>query len=137
MAKRKPSGMSFESWVDRQIRQARDDGAYENLPGAGKPIEGLDKPHDELWWLRQLIAREDLDVVPGGLGLRRDVERAMARLGRLRTERAVRRLIGELNVRIAKTNATTTSGPPTDLALFDVDEIVRRWSARRKEEGDQ
>jgi len=137
MTKRKPHGASFETWVDRQIRQARAEGAFDNLPGAGKPIEGLDKPHDELWWLKQLLAREQLEVVPGGLELRRDVERALERMERLGTERAVRRLIGELNVRIATTNATATSGPPTNLALFDVDGMVRRWSARRKAAGDR
>lgn len=46
MTDRKPSGASFESWIDRQIREARERGDFDNLPGAGKRIPGLDQPYD-------------------------------------------------------------------------------------------
>jgi len=34
------------TWVDLQIRQAQERGEFDNLPGAGKPIEGLGGEHD-------------------------------------------------------------------------------------------
>jgi Domain of unknown function (DUF1992) len=37
MTERKPPGVSWESWFEEQIRRAREDGAFDNLPGAGKP----------------------------------------------------------------------------------------------------
>lgn len=55
MTERKPSGVSFESWVEKQIREAGERGDLDNIPGAGKPIPGLDKPHDDMWWVRQKI----------------------------------------------------------------------------------
>ena len=38
MTERKPPGTSWETWIDAQIRVAREQGAFDNLPGAGKPI---------------------------------------------------------------------------------------------------
>jgi hypothetical protein len=52
--------MGFESWIDRQIREAEERGEFDNLPGAGKPLKDLDKPQDADWWVKRLIARENL-----------------------------------------------------------------------------
>ncbi len=38
MATRKPPGISFESFADLQIRKAREDGLFDDLPGKGKPL---------------------------------------------------------------------------------------------------
>jgi Domain of unknown function (DUF1992) len=37
MTQRKPPGTSWETWIDAQIRVATEAGAFDNLPGAGKP----------------------------------------------------------------------------------------------------
>jgi len=37
VTERKPPGVSWESWLEEQIRRAREDGAFDNLVGAGKP----------------------------------------------------------------------------------------------------
>lgn len=53
--------MTFpESWVDRVIREAAERGEFDNLPGMGKPIEDLDQPYDENWWVKRWIEREKL-----------------------------------------------------------------------------
>lgn len=57
MAERKPRAITFESWVDRQVREARERGAFRDLPGHGKPIEGLGQPHKEGQWLRSYVER--------------------------------------------------------------------------------
>ena len=44
MTKRKPSGTSFETWIDRQIREAEERGAFDDLAGAGKPLPRRDQP---------------------------------------------------------------------------------------------
>jgi len=43
MTERKPPGVSWESWFEEQIRQAQEGGAFENLPGAGKPLPDLEE----------------------------------------------------------------------------------------------
>ncbi len=44
--------MQFESWIDRQIREAMERGAFDNLPGAGRPLD-LDTSED--WWIKAKI----------------------------------------------------------------------------------
>jgi hypothetical protein len=38
MTERKPPDLSFTSWIDRRINEAAERGAFDNLPGAGKPL---------------------------------------------------------------------------------------------------
>lgn len=79
MTERKPPGVSFESWVDRQIRQAEARGEFTELPGAGKPLpEVTDTPYDELWWIKRKMAREGLSVLPPTLALRKEAEDVLA-----------------------------------------------------------
>lgn len=40
MTERKPLGVSFESWIDKQIREATERGEFQNLPGAGSLFPG-------------------------------------------------------------------------------------------------
>ena len=47
MTRRKPPGLSYRSWVDEQIRDAERRGAFDNLPGKGKPLPGIDRPQNE------------------------------------------------------------------------------------------
>jgi len=54
----KPVGQSWESYVDSVFRIARENGEFDNLPGAGKPIPGLDEPYDENWWLKIRVPAE-------------------------------------------------------------------------------
>lgn len=64
----------WESPVDRQIREARERGDFDNLPGAGKPLD-LGDLNDPDWWVKRLAARENLDLsgaLPGALGLRKE-----------------------------------------------------------------
>ena len=44
-----------ESVVDRRIREAQEQGAFDDLPGRGKPLPGRHGPDDEHWWLRKEI----------------------------------------------------------------------------------
>ena len=61
-----------QTWVDIQVRRAMERGDFDDLPGAGKPIEGLGAEHDPEWWLKQLIERERIAVLPPALQLRKD-----------------------------------------------------------------
>jgi DnaJ homologue, subfamily C, member 28, conserved domain len=50
MTSRKPRELSWESWIDRQVREATERGEFEDLPGSGEPIPDLDRPFDEMGW---------------------------------------------------------------------------------------
>jgi hypothetical protein len=131
MTEQKPPGMSWESWIDQQIREAREAGLFDNLPGAGKPLPGLAEGYDPLWWVKQLVQREQISVLPPSLEVLRKVESEMAAVWQLTDEAKVRSRILALNREIAKVNARSTEGPPTRLGPLDVEAIVADWRARR------
>lgn len=132
MTRRKPAGMSWESWVDIQVREATERGEFDDLPGKGQPIPDIDRPRDDLWWIKAKLRREGVSMaLPPALQIRKDLEVARARIAQTEDESSVRAIVVELNVRIAHVNRTTTSGPPTSLMPLDVDEEVARWRAER------
>src|SRR5687768_7890410 len=133
MTERKPANVDFETWIDQQIREAEGRGEFENLPGKGKPLAGLDQPQDELWWVRGWLQRENVQVpAPPALSLRKEVHDLQDRLDREPTEACVRRVVEELNGRIRALNRMPPiDGPPTTVSPLDVDEVVERWRARR------
>jgi len=131
MTQRKPPGTSWESWIEAQIRVAQEQGAFDNLPGAGKPLPNLDQEHDPLRWVKQLAEREQLSLLPPSLELLRKVEKELAALEKLPDEATVRRRVAALNVEIARLNATAGEGPPTRLGKLDVDQVVARWRRTR------
>ncbi|HVP66403.1 MAG TPA: DUF1992 domain-containing protein [Anaeromyxobacteraceae bacterium] len=134
MTQRKPKDERTEDFVERQIREARERGDLDALPGKGKPIRSLGKVRDESWWIREKLEREKLSILPDSLELRRDVDRTLGGLGRLRSETEVRRALGEMNDRIRRVNRTSFRGPPTDVAPVDVDAWVARWRGRGRGE---
>jgi hypothetical protein len=129
MTERKPAGMRFETWIDKQIRDAQDRGEFDDLPGKGKPIRGLDEPPDELWWVKSMLQREGVSVTPPSLALRKEVHDLQERLAPVRDEAEVRRIVEDLNARIREINRKPGDGPPTTVSPLDVDEVVARWQA--------
>jgi Domain of unknown function (DUF1992) len=128
MTQRKPPGTSWESWIEAQIRVAMEEGAFDNLPGAGKPLPNLDQEYDPLWWVKQLVQREQIAILPPSLDLLRKVETELAAIEKLRDEVTVRRRVAALNVEIGKVNATAVEGPPSRLGTLDVDQVEARMS---------
>ena len=121
----------WESSVERQIREAQERGEFDDLPGAGKPLPDVDRPYDELWWVRRKMRSEGLSYLPPPLQLRKDREQALARIARARSEAAVRKIVQETNEHIRLVNRTGLEGPPSQVAPLDEDEVVSRWRARR------
>ena len=132
MTARKPGNRSFTDWIDDQIRDAQERGEFDDLPGKGKPLQGLDGPHDELWWVKQWLQREGVSYLPLPLALRLEAEKTIEGLDRISTERAVRDALEDLNGRIREANRKPSiDGPPTTLSPLDVEELVARWRANR------
>jgi hypothetical protein len=131
MTERKPAGTSWETWIDAQIRVAREQGAFDNLPGTGKPIPNLGQEYDPDWWVKQLVQREQVSMLPPSLEVLRKVEKELAAIEKLHDEATVRGRVAALNTEIAKANATVMEGPPTRLGTLDVEQVVARWRRTR------
>jgi hypothetical protein len=131
MTDRKPPGVGFGTWVERQIREAAERGEFDNLPGAGKPIADLDKPHDELWWVKDKLRRENLSYLPPTIALRKEAEDALAAAYEARSEAEARRILADINRKITEGNRKAAEGPPLNLMPFDTERVVRTWRERQ------
>lgn len=68
--------------VEEQLRRAQAEGAFDDLPGHGKPLPDLRKADNPLWWARKAVARERISVLPPALEIRSRVELARWRARR-------------------------------------------------------
>ena len=85
-----------DRWVEEQIRVAMERGDFDDLPGAGKPIEGLGDSHDPDWWLKKLVEREKIAVLPLSVQLRKEDAELDDRLDTIGFEAEVRRVAHRL-----------------------------------------
>jgi hypothetical protein len=131
-AERKPPGVSWESWIDRQIREGMERGEFDDLPGQGKPLRDLDRPRDEMWWVKDKLRREEVSYLPPTLAVRKDLDDARARIAASESEAAVRDIVSEINARIVAVNSRVTDGPPSTLVPLDVEQVVAEWKAVRR-----
>lgn len=44
--------------VENRIREAMEEGKFDDLPGIGKPIPDIDEPYDPDWWVKKWMRRE-------------------------------------------------------------------------------
>jgi len=121
----------WDSLAEDRIREAQARGEFENLPGFGKPIPGIDEPHDELWWVKDKLKREGISSLPPALALRLDVEQTLARIAQLASETQVRQELAALNERIRSGSIGPTWGPSVDVVPLDIAEAVKDWRAGR------
>jgi hypothetical protein len=132
MTERKPPGMTFTSWIDKQIYEATQRGEFDDLPGAGKPLP--QHPDDDgQRWLREYLRREGVsadELLPPPLKLRKERTRLADSVADMASEQEVREAVSELNHRIAEFRRIPV-GPPIFVPLLDKDEMVGRWRAAR------
>lgn len=118
-------------WVDMQVQQSIQRGEFDNLPGAGKPIKNLDRDHDPDWWVRQLVEREQIVVLPRSVQLRKDDAELDGLLDTQTTEDGARRIVEEFNERVIAARYGAPEGPPLITMPRDVDATLDAWRERR------
>lgn len=132
-----PAGPSTEAersaYVENAIQQAIRRGEFDNLPGAGKPLEGLTGQHDPDWWIRRKIEREQLSGLgPPALTLRVENTQLEARLDRMHRESEVREAVEDFNRRVIEARRQLLGGPPVVTPTRDSGDEVRAWRERRE-----
>ena len=133
MTERKPAGMNFETWLDKQIREGEQRGEFDDLPGKGRPLPDRGELRDPDWWARSYVAREGGvggALLPESLQLRKEIERLPDVVRDLPAERLVREHVSELNQRIVAWLRSPT-GPHVKVGPVNADEVVAQWQAAR------
>jgi Domain of unknown function (DUF1992) len=123
--------VKYESWTERQVREAIERGEFDNLPGAGKPIPGINGREDEHWWIKSFLDRHQLPMpLPTTLALRRELADLQETLADVGDEATVREIVRDLNRRIVDAHRNP-DGPPLVLELVNVEKAVDEWRASR------
>src|ERR1700712_4730870 len=121
--------------VEEKIRAAQERGAFDNLPGAGKPLD-LGDLNDPNWFVKSLIRREKID--PDTLAhptvlLRRERDTFPEALFELRTEDQVREVLQDFNDRVKAEWRRPQVGPslPVIARLVAIEPMLVRWREQR------
>lgn len=129
MTERKPDNVSWESWIERQIQDGQRDGAFDQLPGRGRPIAGIGTVHDDMWWAKAKLRDEDIDYLPPTIAIRAERFAAIEAATRAPNEARARAILAEVNSRIRYVNTYATSGPPSTTMTIDVEDLLERRRA--------
>jgi hypothetical protein len=134
MTEKKPAYMRTEDWVERQIREARERGAFDNLEGAGKPLRGLNRTFTAEEWARDWVQRSGGDLealLPPLLLLRKERAALLEALPTFVSEKELREMIADFNRRLLDQYRRPMDGPLIAVGVLDADETVARWEAVR------
>ncbi len=119
------------AYVETAIQQAIRRGEFDDLPGAGKPLD-LGSSHDPDWWIRRKIAAEKITGLgPPALMLRVEDAEMAERLDALTRPDDVREAVADFNRRVIEARRQLLGGPPVVTATRDVEAEVQAWEQRR------
>ncbi|UPL13820.1 DnaJ family domain-containing protein [Microbacterium galbinum] len=122
------------AFIETAIQVAIRRGDFDDLPGAGKPLEGLGDHHDPDWWIRRKIETENLTGLgPPALLLRTEDRGLDAELDLLGREADVRSVLEDFNRRVRDARRQLQGGPPVVTEPRDVEVEVEAWARRRAE----
>lgn len=122
------------AFIETAIQVAIRRGDFDDLPGAGKPLEGLGTHHDPDWWIRRKIETENLTGLgPPALLLRTEDRELDGELDRLGREADVRTVLEDFNRRVKEARRQLQGGPPVVTEPRDVEAEVTAWAMRRAE----
>ena len=140
-------GPDWETLIDRQIREAMEDGQFDNLPHEGEPLPNDDNPYaGELGlafhvlrnagvappWIeadkevRELLGRRDAILARAATGP------APSALARSRGRAALEELVPRINASIARVNAQAPTDRQQRRPLTLADELARYDEACRR-----
>lgn len=127
----------YESWVERQIREATERGEFSDLRGSGKPL-ALGDPDDPDWWVKRFLDREGLDAsasMPPVLQLRAERAGFPDSLLEVGSADGVREILRDYNLRVVQDRLCPVFGKavPVVAPRVDVEEMVGRWEDLRRQ----
>ena len=73
MIEKKKSPLDWERAIDRQIREAMERGEFDNLPGAGKPLDLTPDPNTPADWQLAFKILKDAGVAPEWIELNKEI----------------------------------------------------------------
>ena len=115
-----------------RIEQAMREGKFDNLPGAGQPIDLEPMPAEEtarmLWWTIRLLKHNDF--IPEEIRWHKAIERLREKVNSQTDETQLPALVGQMNDLVHKINTLGTNALKTSVAPVDLELECKRLRAR-------
>ena len=119
--------------ADKRIEDAMKEGKFDNLPGAGKPLDLEPIPAEEnarlMWWALHILKNNDF--TPEEIRWRKVIDHLKSRIAAATEEVEVIRLVVQANELVRKVNTLGTNALNTGVAPLDEAEYVRQLRERR------
>ena len=123
---------AFRRLAERRIEDAMKEGKFDNLQGAGKPLELEPLPADEnaraTWWALRIMRNNDF--VPEEVRWRKAVDVLKAKLHTLNDEAGLEALVRQINGLVRRLNTLGTNAISTGVAPVDLE--TERARLRRR-----
>ena len=114
---------AFRRLAERRIEDAMKEGKFDNLPGAGRPIELEPMPADEnarmTWWALKILRQND--VTPHEVKWRKAVDHLKADLAKLTDESRLEPLVRQINQLVYQINTLGTNALNSCVAGVDME----------------
>jgi hypothetical protein len=127
----------FRRVAERRIEEAIKEGKFDNLPGAGQPLEIDAAPADEdaraRWWAIRILKQND--ITPDEIKWRRTIDALRAELHRANQAAHVRKVVATLNGLIRKVNTMGTNALHAAVYEVDLDRALADARARAARDG--
>ena len=122
--------------AERRIEDAMREGKFDNLAGAGKPLDLEPMPADEnarmTWWMLRILKGNNF--TPDEIRWRRQIDALKEELGKAATERRVEVLVGSINALVRQINTLGTNAINIGVSGVDLATERERLRARISEE---
>lgn len=115
----------FEKIVEERIRKAQQEGFFDDLPGAGKPLPGEDMAIPEDIRLAYKVLK-NADFIPPELELRKEIRSTQELLSGMPETREKYKTLKKLNLLVMKLNAMRGAHIQFDVPQLYLDPMVKR-----------
>ena|SRR5436190_5252141 len=118
--------------ADRRIEEAMREGKFDNLPGAGQPIDLEPMPAEEnarlMWWAIRLLKQNDF--VPEEVRWHKALDRLREEINSLTNDARLAELVAQMNELVRKINTLGTNALKASVAPVDLEAERRRLRER-------
>lgn len=123
---------AFRRLADRRIEEAMREGKFDNLAGAGQPLDLEPMPAEEnarlTWWCLRILKQND--YTPEEVRYRKAIDHLRAALDRAADEEQVCRVVVQINELVRKVNTLGTNAINLGIAPADEVEELKRFRGR-------
>jgi hypothetical protein len=119
--------------AEKRIEDAMAEGKFDNLPGAGKPMDLEPMPADEnarlMWWALRIMRSNN--VTPDEVQWRKSVDTLKFELSRATDESRVKTLVAQINALVHKINTLGTNAINIAMTGVDLEEELGKRRGRK------